>query len=364
VAEDSALVEKRNELKHQLAAREYVTLLELILNGTDRLIQRLLRRQTPVSDWFSALLISIVSVLINSLIAFALGATYALDSEGMLLQVWIAGLCFAILIFAKKVNHLIHDTLCESTLDAIESTSDLVDLHHRFTAFYDLRKQWLAGLASGIVLGLYSPMVAASIKDWPSGVGMTALSVITFFLSGIGCYYASLIFGLPNWLSRYQFKLYTADPSSSEVIQRLSDMMGSILFRLALVFVVFTLGLIYFELLTSQTANLFLAVAMWGPLVAIFLGSQQAWRTIITRAKWQTLNEIQAKIETIKAEQNIAEEATMETVNRLIDYHDRIKAKRNTALDVRGGLNFINSLLLPLLGFVIGNIDKMLALFS
>lgn len=364
MAEDTALVEKRDEFKRQLTVGEYVTLLELILDGTGRLIQRLLRRQTPVSDWFSALLISILLVLVNSLIAFALGATYALDSEGILLQVWNAGLCFSILIFAKKVNHLIHDTLRESTLGAIESTADLDDLHRRFSAFYDLRKQWLAGLASGVVLGLYSPVVVASIKDWPSGVGLTALSAITFFLAGIGCYYASLIFGLPNWLSRYQFKLYTADPSSSEVIQRLSDMMDSILFRVALVFVVFTLGLIYFELLTSQTANLFLAVAMWGPLVAIFLSSQQAWRTIITRAKWQTLNEIQAKIEAIKAAQNIAEEETMETVNRLMDYHDRIKAKRNTALDVRGGLNFINSLLLPLLGFVVGNIDKVLALFS
>jgi hypothetical protein len=50
---------------------------------------------------------------------------------------------------------------------------------------------------------------------------------------------------------------------------------------------------------------------------------------------------------------------------RLItENHDRIKATRNSALDLRAGLNFLNSLLLPLLAFVLGNFDKILAYFS
>lgn len=47
-----------------------------------------------------------------------------------------------------------------------------------------------------------------------------------------------------------------------------------------------------------------------------------------------------------------------------MDYHDRIKATRNSALDLRAGLNFLNSLLLPLIAFVLGNLDKILAYFS
>ena len=47
-----------------------------------------------------------------------------------------------------------------------------------------------------------------------------------------------------------------------------------------------------------------------------------------------------------------------------MDFHDRIKATRNSALDLRAGLNFLNSLLLPLLAFLLANLDKIFALFS
>ena len=54
----------------------------------------------------------------------------------------------------------------------------------------------------------------------------------------------------------------------------------------------------------------------------------------------------------------------MEAINRLMDYHDRIKATRNSALDLRAGLNFLNSLLLPLLAFLLANLKEVLKLFS
>jgi hypothetical protein len=85
---------------------------------------------------------------------------------------------------------------------------------------------------------------------------------------------------------------------------------------------------------------------------------------IITRAKWKKLNEIQAQIEKLEVEENIVEKETMEAVNRLMDYHDRIRATRNSALDLRAGLNFLNSLLLPLLAFLLGNLKEVLKLFS
>jgi hypothetical protein len=109
---------------------------------------------------------------------------------------------------------------------------------------------------------------------------------------------------------------------------------------------------------------IFLALVGWGPLTALFVTNQVALAKIITRAKWKKLNEIQAQIEKLEAEENIAEKETMETINRLMDYHDRIKATRNSALDLRAGLNFLNSLLLPLLAFLLGNLKEVLKLFS
>jgi hypothetical protein len=47
-----------------------------------------------------------------------------------------------------------------------------------------------------------------------------------------------------------------------------------------------------------------------------------------------------------------------------LNYHDRIATTRNSALNLRTGLSFVNSLLLPLLAFVLGNLDKIFALLN
>ena len=43
-----------------------------------------------------------------------------------------------------------------------------------------------------------------------------------------------------------------------------------------------------------------------------------------------------------------------------MDYHDRIKATPNSALNFRAGLNFLNSLLLPILAFVVANLKDVI----
>jgi hypothetical protein len=66
----------------------------------------------------------------------------------------------------------------------------------------------------------------------------------------------------------------------------------------------------------------------------------------------------------LEAQVEIPSEKTLVHLTKLMDYHDRIKATRNSALDLRAGLNFLNSLLLPLLAFLLANLGKVLELFS
>ena len=85
---------------------------------------------------------------------------------------------------------------------------------------------------------------------------------------------------------------------------------------------------------------------------------------MIRRVKWKTLSEIQAKVEKLQTSKNFGNQETMDAIKRLMDYHDRVKATRNLALDFRTYLSFINSLLLPLLAFILGNLDFVLSLFA
>lgn len=189
------------------------------------------------------------------------------------------------------------------------------------------------------------------------------MSVITQFQFGMFIYYLFLLLALPARLSRYQFRLYAADPSSSEVIDHLSDMLNNLVYIAAVGATIVTLFGALFGLLTLSFI-IMLVLVVWGPLTAFFVTNQYALAKIITRAKWKTLNEIQAKIETLEAQEDIPSEKTLVHLTKLMDYHDRIKATRNSALDLRAGLNFLNSLLLPLLAFLLANLKEVLKLFS
>lgn len=192
------------------------------------------------------------------------------------------------------------------------------------------------------------------------GFGSIVITLIVQSQTGFfGYYFLLLLVVLPIRLSRYQFEIYEADPSSSAVIDCLSDMLTTFVYITAALFVINTLIL---ALLTPT--NITLLLVAWGILIGFFTINQYALAKIITKTKRKKLNEIQVKIENLEAKGDITDKETIDAINRLMDYHDRIKITRNSALDFRAGLNFFNSLLLPLLAFILGNLDEVISFFS
>jgi hypothetical protein len=197
-----------------------------------------------------------------------------------------------------------------------------------------------------------------------TGFGPAIYLVLMTCLAGIHIYYLILFIALPVRLSRYQFKLYESNPGSSEVIDHLSRMLSTFVYINAVFIALVTLWAGLWGGLNEPLFIIPFVLAVWVPLTILFIINQYGLARIITRAKWKKLNKIQAKIAALEAEENIADKDTLEAVNRLMDYHDRIKATRNSALDLRAGLNFLNSLLLPLLAFVLANLRDILNFFN
>lgn len=113
-----------------------------------------------------------------------------------------------------------------------------------------------------------------------------------------------------------------------------------------------------------QNYGIVVVLILWLPIIAIFILNQSSLSSVVRRAKWKSLNEIQEKVEKLRAAENLETKDTMDAINRLLDYHERINKTRFSALDFRSYLNFINSILLPLLAFVLGNLEKLTNLFS
>jgi hypothetical protein len=363
MTEDTALIENREELKRQLAAGEYKTLVDVILDGTGRLIQKLTQSPEPLPFWYSAVVIALATLMIGFLTSILLGEFYPLRRELILSEVAGVGIVLAIVVAGRIYESIFVATLRDRLLDAIESVADLADLQRWLAAFCNVKKPLFFSLACGVLVGFYVSVLGSTIRGGFVGFGKTILNVITQFQFGMFIYYLFRLLTLPARLSRYHYKLYAADPSSSEVMDHLSDMLNNLVYIGAVGAAILTLFGALFGLLTLSLIIPLVLVA-WGPLTAFFIINQYALAKIITRAKWKTLNEIQAQIERLRAQEEIPSEKTLAHLTKLMDYHDRIRATRNSALDLRAGLNFLNSLLLPLLAFLLANLKEVLKLFS
>lgn len=128
MAENTALIVKREELKRQLAAGEYKTLLDVMLDGTGRPIQKLTRNPEPLSFWYSAVVIALMTLLISFLTSVLLGEFYPLRQELILNDIAVVGIVLVFVIGGKIYSGIIFTTLRDHLLDAIESVADLADL--------------------------------------------------------------------------------------------------------------------------------------------------------------------------------------------------------------------------------------------
>jgi len=192
------------------------------------------------------------------------------------------------------------------------------------------------------------------------GLGVYVVGIIAGFQAFTSLPVILESFALPYRLSCYQLKLFTADPGSSEVVDGLSDAINGILFIAAILLTLFTF-LVF--LANPWVVGVYILPLLWVFLIVIFSSSHYALAKIINKTKWRVLNGVQTQIEALQTQEEILSEQTLSHINKLLDYHNRIKTTRNSAVDVRAGLNLLQSLLLPLVGLLLANIKSILEIF-
>ncbi len=184
-----------------------------------------------------------------------------------------------------------------------------------------------------------------------------------FFAIGIASYYLLYLLSLSLHLGGYDFKVYTLDPRNSEIIEDISSLVTTFVYLIAAFMAVVTTVLVLtgwatLPVITPAT------IITWIAVVALYAVNHYALAKIITRAKWKTLNSIQMQIEAIHNQGHPAQKETAEAIDRLMNYHDRIRGTPNSAFNFRAGLNFVNSLLLPLLAFLLSNLKGLIQLIG
>ena len=356
--ETVALQNKREALKHQLVANEFTTLPDQIVTGISRLIQKITRNPKPLPFWYSALIIFLMLILAGSVLSLILRE---FNTRPILVMLWGIGLNYLGLILFNIHQHHFNAHLQEHIVDAIESSQDLTDLQHWLSLTANRKMASIFSFAFALVSGVFLWAVYRQSLSEFIGFGPLVAFVLSFVFYGAMIYYAILFSTLPNRLSRYHFKLYEPDPSSSALIHHLSNAFMHALYLFAFYAALATLLTAMEGLLVS--VNLVRLVGWWTILTILFAVIQYSLSRITTAAKYKSLGEVETRIDLLLSQVDPEDKEAREGINWLMDYHDRIKSAPNSALHFRAMLEFVNSLILPLVAFVITNLKEILGLF-
>ena len=360
---DPILFERREELKRQIRAGEYKSLLDVISDQAGRVIQRLTKSAKPLPFWCNATAIALVILTVDFLTSLLLGEFSAARYESIWAELSAPGIVIVGLSALKAYLDRVYATLREDILDSMRSAEDVADLQRWLASMAKVKQPLVFSVAWAFLVGLPLNLAGAAVAERFPGFGPTILFMGVNIGGAIFLWYIVLFLSLASRLSRYRFDLYVADPSASEVLRHLSNLFNGLVFLLAIVMALFTLLWASTPEFLFSGLMIISALMSWGPVVTLFVFSQAALSRIIMEAKWGKLRQIQKKIERLESQEDIPSRDTLAHISGLMDYYDRIRSTQNLALDFHTGLNLLNSLLLPLLAFVVSNLGKLFDLF-
>jgi riboflavin transporter FmnP len=263
----------------------------------------------------------------------------------------------------------IQDLFHKLAFIVVEKITDESDLR-KLTDW--LRSVWSPRSVLPFVLfigGMWFFIGAIRLSIWNGqflGIGFFISMVFISLFAGMGFYVTFWVALLALNLRNYQYDLDPILPADSEIVREISEMLMQKIYILATYFAFFTLfgtsRLVNDELRRAASVPFLLIV--WAVITAQFILTRSTLGKIVDAAKNKTLSDIRAKINVVRAEGDMAEKETAERVLRLMEMHDRVKSAKVEVFDFKSVTTFITQLMIPLLGFLLANLDGVMRWLS
>jgi len=355
---DNELQQKQKELKEEITKRIDNTIPAYFYNLIGDALARIFRLKKRPHWAVSAVVLFVLIYLPASLVSVLTGEVYKWEATHFFYVV------LAVAIFsAPTVNHInitgnVLSGLRDNVVDSIQDVKSLNAFSEWLSAF-SVRKWLIFNLAFGIPYYLIWTITQGVFMGKFVGFGVAAFNLVIFYYDSV-FYTIFKMLTLPSALSKLNLNIYEPDPANSKVIKYLIYMLNVYLYYYVSVVALVTAIMSLFPASWMLWAILFMG---WLPSMAQFIANQYAIRKIIITAKWKKLDELQGQIKELNTGNlKDAPEATIVRINQLMDLHDRISGKPNSMLNWNTGFNLLNQLMLPLLGVLLGNIDKVINL--
>ncbi len=260
----------------------------------------------------------------------------------------------------------IFEDLAYQIVEKINNTDDLAKMLRWLDKAWSMLNISSFILPFGLIwAALGAGNTSASIQQF-IGFGYTLWCLLVGLLAGV-------VFYVPLWasllalrLKEYHYEMNVYSPADSEIISNISDMLTRSIYILAAVEAFVTL-LVTSGLGGEQIQPLFtfpLVIFGWAIILVQFMTTRNTLGTITNRAKWRTLNRIRAKINALEATGDLSDKDTAERLTRLADIHKQIMLSKTNTFDLKSVSTLLSQLMLPLLGLLLGNFDKVLKLLQ
>ncbi len=359
--EQQELESKRREVREEILALKEQIPSARILNQLGKAF-----KHKSLGYWVSNI------VLLNLiLIGPVLLIGFALKETEKLIPVFIYGITatefpvFGLFVGHIVIQHLLDD-IANRIIENISDTDDLAKI------LFWLKQTWSNQNVFTFVLPFC--LIWAILGQGALSIFINQFAGFSFLLwcvlNGV---VAGIVFYIPLWtslsaynLKSYQYEMNSFSPADSEILHNISDILAKAIYTIVAYTTITTL-IITSSLVDQKIRLMFtypILVIVWIIIIAQYLLTRSTLGTITNRAKWKTLNRIRTNINVIEANGDLSDKDTAERLFRLVDIHKQIMASKTNTFDLKSALTLFSQLMLPLLGLLLGNVDKVLALLS
>lgn len=346
----------RKEIKQEIKLNSDKNLPAIIFYDVDLVIRRISGRTKKLPDWYVVLFLSLLIQLPTLLITIIFKEFSQWESLGFIWAGYLVyGLVAPVMVYYQH-KYIAHE-MSLIFVDSIVNYNDLIDLKKTLDTYWNYRRFWANTVIFTVFWCLAFSFVNSVYLGRFIGFGLSIGTIVFGLIAGSGYSYLPWFIQFSWRLGQYDFETFGIAPAHSEIISCLKRFYNNFIYMIAGYFVLGTFANAF-----NIWATVLVIVVGWVPTILLFVIYQSSLHKIITREKWVYLKKMQAQMISL-ANKNITNKDSLETVNRLMDFHERIRQTPDSALDFKSMLNFLNQLMLPLLGFLLANINKVFDLF-
>ncbi len=357
MSENQTLTEKRDEAHRELLALKDETPTAVILNFFGRWFPESVFRYSPVYWLLQIVLINIVILLPGLLISLAF---HEIDRWSSLIVSWVVAVELALfgfilahtlfdIVFGELAHHIVYK------MNNIEDISSLVTFCS--SAIGNVQALFVA-----ILWFIWTPVALISSLHEFVGYGLTFMTIPTGYLIGVDFQTIFWSMALSNQFKHFRYDLNTFVPANSEVISKISGILNMTIYLTGAGFAVLTLlvasGL--FGVQINKSLGVPFTVLGCVIITIQFLTHRSTVNAIVEKERWGSLNRLQLQMNIIQATEDLSNKDVSERLLRLADLHERIRINRAGGFDAKSVLSLFSQLMLPLLGLLLGNIDKLM----